>query len=161
MVYDAARGRVLVFGGTTGATEQEDEDSNYSNELWEFDGLTRRELVPVGAEPDPRTGMGLAYDEARGRPGAALPSASACVAACLVEHRRAVGTGRLRHGPPRVLPVRRALGPPRGSQHSPAGRRSGAPPGSSGCTAASHTAGKVTCAPCMACQPDEPVPPAP
>ena len=53
MVYDTARQRTVLFGGTLSGT---------LGDTWEWDGTTWS-LGPTG--PSPRDGMGMAYDRAR------------------------------------------------------------------------------------------------
>lgn len=55
MVYDAARARVVLFGGTNGPD---------LNDLWEYDGTTwTQRTAPLA--PAPRRAPGAAYDSAR------------------------------------------------------------------------------------------------
>ncbi len=68
MVYDVARGRVVLFGGV-------------DSELWEWDGVQWSQIVASGA-PSPRQGAAVYYDRDRRRVvvvggwySAALPSA--------------------------------------------------------------------------------------
>ena len=65
MVYDAARGQTLLFGGWThGASAT---DVVYPNDLWAWDGKSWRTLEPPPNTPRPigRDVPVLAYDEAR------------------------------------------------------------------------------------------------
>ena len=57
VAYDAARERVVLFGGWLPHT-------GLSDETWEWDG-TRWELVSVGQGPSPRRNPGLVYDASR------------------------------------------------------------------------------------------------
>jgi hypothetical protein len=57
MVFDAARGRAVVFGGFTGV---------WSNDTWEWDGSTWQQRAPANP-PSPRGFHALAYDDVRGR----------------------------------------------------------------------------------------------
>lgn len=61
MVWEAGRGRVLLFGGDTRGGLMDD--------TWEWDGHAWRPvLLPAGApRPRPRMGHDMAYDAARGR----------------------------------------------------------------------------------------------
>lgn len=58
MVYDAARHRVVLFGGFAGGTSRGD--------TWEWDGKTWTQVTPPGS-PQPRHAHAMAYDAARGR----------------------------------------------------------------------------------------------
>ena len=60
MVYDALRGKVVLFGGV-------DDDANA--EIWEYDGPTARWtlVTPLGGRPSPRYGHAMAYDAGRGK----------------------------------------------------------------------------------------------
>ncbi|MEO7732471.1 MAG: DUF4215 domain-containing protein [Kofleriaceae bacterium] len=58
MAYDAARDRVVLFGGTA--------DQAMSSETWLWDGATWRPRSPV-VVPPPRTGHAMAYDPVRAR----------------------------------------------------------------------------------------------
>jgi N-acetylneuraminic acid mutarotase len=63
MVYDAARGKVVLFGGRVG------NPSRLNGETWEYDGATQTwNEVPVASPdaPSPRAGA-MAYDAARGK----------------------------------------------------------------------------------------------
>jgi hypothetical protein len=62
MAYDSARGRVLLFGGETGAP---DGSQIYLNDLWEWDGTTWHFRATNG--PSPRADAGMAYDSGRKR----------------------------------------------------------------------------------------------
>ncbi len=55
MVFDAARGVVVLFGGN---------DGTFRNETWEWDGREWRLVAQTG--PSPRSRFGMAYDENRG-----------------------------------------------------------------------------------------------
>jgi hypothetical protein len=58
MVYDSARGRVLLFGGAlSGPTDA-------LNDLWEFDGVDWR-MIDTSVSPPGRVDFGLAYHAAR------------------------------------------------------------------------------------------------
>ncbi len=57
MVYDATRGRTVVFGGVS--------DSSYLGDTWEWDGLTWTPLSLAG--PEPRAFPAGAFDPARDR----------------------------------------------------------------------------------------------
>jgi hypothetical protein len=54
MAYDAARGRVVLFGGN-------------SQQTWEWDGTAWHDVTPAGPSPSARWLPGMAYDAARGR----------------------------------------------------------------------------------------------
>ncbi|MBI5527158.1 MAG: hypothetical protein HY897_12555 [Deltaproteobacteria bacterium] len=60
MVYDSARGRVLLFGGFDGARKQD---------AWEWEGTagTWTERTPAGTKPSARFGHAMAFDSTRGR----------------------------------------------------------------------------------------------
>jgi len=58
MVYDSARDRVVLFGGSVG--------QEYSNETWEYNGSTWNRIECQDA-PSPRGGHKLVFDSARGR----------------------------------------------------------------------------------------------
>lgn len=65
-VWDASRGRMLIFGGQDGGA--------FFNDLWEFDPAATQwttpaasrwtQLTPVGGAPTPRYGAGAAFDGA-------------------------------------------------------------------------------------------------
>ena len=57
MAFDAARGRVVLFGGSTG--------SSFLGDTWEWDGAHWTEVADTG--PDARSGHAMAFDAARGR----------------------------------------------------------------------------------------------
>lgn len=57
LAYDAARGRVVLFGG---------QDPTCLGDTWEWDGSTWTRRVPA-TSPPPRAVMGCAYDAARNR----------------------------------------------------------------------------------------------
>ncbi|MBI3447641.1 MAG: hypothetical protein HY049_01780 [Acidobacteria bacterium] len=59
MVYDSARGRVVLFGGWTGY-------SQFFADTWEWDGSSWVKVTP-SVSPPPREGHALAYDSVRGR----------------------------------------------------------------------------------------------
>jgi hypothetical protein len=59
LAYDAARGRVVLFGGTVSDTERGDD-------TWEWDGVAWTQQQPP-AKPSARAGHALAYDAARAR----------------------------------------------------------------------------------------------
>ena len=58
MVFDTSRGRLLLFGGRTGA-------GLYSGETWEFDGSVWTLRASIG--PSARAAFSLAFDSQRGR----------------------------------------------------------------------------------------------
>jgi hypothetical protein len=60
MAYDSARGKVVLFGGDTGAPVQD---------TWAWDGAsgTWTDRTPTGASPPARHSHAMAYDSARGR----------------------------------------------------------------------------------------------
>ncbi len=60
LVYDANRGRVVLFGGR-------DEMPAYLDDTWTWNGKQWSELIPDGARPPPRGRHGLAYDAHRDR----------------------------------------------------------------------------------------------
>src|SRR5262245_59819024 len=61
MVYDAARNRTVLFGGTDGTSAFGD--------TWEWDGITWREVTPPAGQPSPspRAAATMAYDPGRQR----------------------------------------------------------------------------------------------
>jgi cysteine-rich repeat protein len=58
LAYDAARGRVVLFGGDA---------LGFSNETWEYDGTSWNERTPSGKNPPARRAPAMAYDARRGR----------------------------------------------------------------------------------------------
>jgi hypothetical protein len=58
MVFDAARGRVVLFGGAGGA-------ATLFNDTWEWDGENWTQYEDIG--PTPRSRHAMAYDSKRGR----------------------------------------------------------------------------------------------
>jgi cysteine-rich repeat protein len=60
MAYDAARNRVILFGGS---------DFPLDGETWEYDGATATwtQVTPSGSSPSPRYQHAMAYDASRGR----------------------------------------------------------------------------------------------
>jgi hypothetical protein len=60
MVYDSARGRVLLFGGA-------DVNAQPLGDTWEWDGTSWVEVTPASGSPTPRNDYAMAYDSARGR----------------------------------------------------------------------------------------------
>src|SRR5882762_8085837 len=61
MIYDSARSRVVLFGGI-------DAQGNYLNDMWEWDGATRKwtNVTPAGGDmPLPRASFGMAFDPVR------------------------------------------------------------------------------------------------
>src|SRR5262245_54514259 len=59
MAYDAARGRVVLFGGSFA-------NGTYSADTWEYDGQAWRLRVTTN-RPSGRGGHAMSYDAARGR----------------------------------------------------------------------------------------------
>ncbi|WP_438031795.1 Kelch repeat-containing protein [Sorangium sp. So ce204] len=59
MAYDAARKRVVLFGGFAGGTSRGD--------TWTWDGRTWTEVRPAGSSPAPRHAHTMTYDPARRR----------------------------------------------------------------------------------------------
>lgn len=59
IAYDAARGRVVLFGGQ--------DDTGFRNDTWEWDGATWRDVTPPTNNPAVRGRMAMAYDAARRR----------------------------------------------------------------------------------------------
>lgn len=55
--WDAVRGAVVIFGGSTGAA--------YLNDVWQWNGTTWSQITTSGGPPSARDGMGFAYDVAR------------------------------------------------------------------------------------------------
>lgn len=60
VAYDAARGRVVMFGGRTAA-------SMFTADLWSWDGVAWTDETPVTTGPAPRCTQAMAYDSRRGR----------------------------------------------------------------------------------------------
>jgi len=58
MVFDAARGRVVLFGGAGSA-------ATLFNDTWEWDGENWTQYEDIG--PTPRSHHAMAYDSKRGR----------------------------------------------------------------------------------------------
>ena len=54
MIYNAARGRVLLFGGSRGPQQN-------INDLWEWTGTAWEEVTPVSISPSPRMEAAMAY----------------------------------------------------------------------------------------------------
>lgn len=55
MAYDAARGRVVLFGGLTGA--------NWTGDTWEWDGVNWSLVTPtISPQPQPMNNHAMAYD---------------------------------------------------------------------------------------------------
>jgi hypothetical protein len=59
MAFDAARNRVVLFGGAGGST------AILFNDTWEWDGENWTQYEDIG--PAPRSRHGMAYDSKRGR----------------------------------------------------------------------------------------------
>jgi hypothetical protein len=57
MTYDAARDRVVVFGGSQGG--------GVTDATWEWDGLRWTRIASAASGPSARTGARMAYDAAR------------------------------------------------------------------------------------------------
>lgn len=64
MVFDAARGEVLLFGGTVRDVVRNILDSD--GQLWAWNGQRHLALDPPGARPSPRGEHAMAYDAGRG-----------------------------------------------------------------------------------------------
>ena len=60
LAYDAARDRVVLFGGRS-------EDSNRLGDTWEWDGSSWSQVSPSADDPPARRNHALAYDAARER----------------------------------------------------------------------------------------------
>jgi hypothetical protein len=58
MAYDAARARVVLFGGTDGSNNQD---------VWEWDGSAWADRTPAGTKPPGRYAHRMAYDATRQR----------------------------------------------------------------------------------------------
>lgn len=58
MAYDAARGRIVLFGGKNIFDEHNDE-------TWEYDGMAWSKVTPTGPSPSARADHAMAYDAAR------------------------------------------------------------------------------------------------
>ncbi len=63
MVFDAKRGRTVVFGGM--GTAPEGQRPPTLGDTWEYDGSVWKQIQAAG--PSPRMGAGAAYDSRRGR----------------------------------------------------------------------------------------------
>ena len=77
MAYDAARDRVVLFGGQTQSTQKAFDDT------WEWDGATWSVMAPAGALPPSRAHAAMAYDPRRDRVvlfGGELPGRAARLA---------------------------------------------------------------------------------
>ena len=59
MVYDSARGKVVLYGGF-------DNNFNYDNETWEYDGVDWTQ-VTTASSPSARYRHAMVYDSARGK----------------------------------------------------------------------------------------------
>jgi cysteine-rich repeat protein len=57
IAYDAARDRVVMFGGDGG--------TGPLNDVWEWDGTQWIDVTPTGSSPSPRGAAAMAYDAAR------------------------------------------------------------------------------------------------
>ncbi|MCA9709975.1 MAG: hypothetical protein KDK70_29320, partial [Myxococcales bacterium] len=62
LAYDAARGRVVLFGGL--ASGYDGDDTSLLGDTWEWDGCAWTEVATEG--PSPREGQGMVYDDTRG-----------------------------------------------------------------------------------------------
>ena len=70
MAYDAARGRVILFGGRRYADAESWGSGDEWYDTWEWDGRGWEQLCGPGTTcegPEPRMGSAMAYDAARGR----------------------------------------------------------------------------------------------
>lgn len=65
MAYDAARGRLVLFGGRS--YDQATNTTVVRNDLWEWDGAEWTELTPAGDLPVARYDASMAYDAGRAR----------------------------------------------------------------------------------------------
>jgi len=63
LAFDSARGRLVLFGGSTGNLVS---SSSFFGDTWEWDGSARTERTP-GFGPTARRSMRLAFDSARNR----------------------------------------------------------------------------------------------
>ncbi len=61
MAYDAARGRVVLFGGDGF------DGGGHKNDTWEWDGASWHQIEPEGPSPSPRLDHAMVYDEVRER----------------------------------------------------------------------------------------------
>lgn len=73
LAYDAARGRIVLFGGVDSGTVK--------NDTWEWNGTAWTNVTPPSGNPSIRYGAGMAYDASRrrivlfgGRDGSGLPT---------------------------------------------------------------------------------------
>ena len=64
LAYDRLRGRLLVFGGIYGGLAV---DPVYLGDTWSWDGTDWIDRSDPAADPPPRAGHGMAYDESRQR----------------------------------------------------------------------------------------------
>jgi hypothetical protein len=63
LAYDAARKKVVLYGGIAGTQTQD-----YMTDTWTWDGASWERVATAAApHPEPRTGHYMAFDEARGR----------------------------------------------------------------------------------------------
>ena len=60
MVYDSARGQVVLFGG-------QNVNGTFVNDTWEWDGTTWTNVTPLSTSPDGRCNFAMSYDAGRGR----------------------------------------------------------------------------------------------
>jgi hypothetical protein len=60
MVYDTKRKKTVLFGGSDG------DGKKYNDDIWEFDGITWKQIVNKGKGPGSRISPGYAYDSKRG-----------------------------------------------------------------------------------------------
>lgn len=65
MAFDAARGRLVLFGGYS--YDQQANKTTVRNDLWEWDGVDWEERTPDGTLPAPRYYGQMAYDSLRER----------------------------------------------------------------------------------------------
>jgi hypothetical protein len=65
MAYDSDRGVTVFFGGEFSGGG--DDDIDYYNDTWEYDGSSWKQIVITGTKPSPRSGHAMAYDAARNR----------------------------------------------------------------------------------------------
>lgn len=63
MTYDAAAGRVLLFGGCSGDNSLP--DCNHTADFWSWDGLDWAPLNPSGIKPSARADAAMTYDSRR------------------------------------------------------------------------------------------------
>ena len=67
MAYDAARQRVVLFGGALSNPADIGAGPLHFNDTWEWDGNEWIQILSTGARPDPRSNHAMTYDPVRKR----------------------------------------------------------------------------------------------